>query len=138
MYYGLRPGDLRWSGDKLVVCSKALDERFSITLADLDAREFADEVTIESHGRGVRFPSAWLPPRYADLRGRSIPELPEAAARDGIAFLASVKDKDGREKVVLQAAPPSLVRDFLEGRVVPSLKGHYGDPARGFAGAHVS
>src|SRR5690606_28418019 len=45
----------------------------------------------------------------ADLRGEHIPELPEAAAREGIPFLASVKERDGREKVVLQAASPALV-----------------------------
>lgn len=76
-------------------------------------------------------------PPYADLRGQHIPELPEAAAREGIPFLASVKDRDGREKVVLQVATPSLVQDFLDGNIVPSLVDTYGDPARGFAGGYV-
>lgn len=72
----------------------------------------------------------------ADLRGLSIPELPEAAAREGIAFLATVRDRDGREKVVLQAATPELVSRFLAGEIVPGLKDIYGDPARGFAGGY--
>lgn len=74
---------------------------------------------------------------WADLRGQSIPELPEAAAREGIPFLATVRDRDGREKVVLQAAPPGLVSRFMAGEIVPGLKNVYGDPARGFAGGYV-
>lgn len=74
----------------------------------------------------------------ADLRGQDVPELPEAAAREGIPFLATVKDKDGREKVVLQAAGPELIRRFLSGEVIPGLKDIYGDPARGFAGGYTS
>jgi len=72
---------------------------------------------------------------YADLRDRDIPELPEAAVREGIAFLASVKER-GRSKVVLQAASPDLVRRFLAGELVPGLTDLYGDPARGFAGGY--
>jgi len=75
---------------------------------------------------------------YADLRGRSIPELPEAAAREGIPFIATVKDRDGREKVVLQAAPVPLVQRFLAGELIPGLVEYYGDPARGFAGGYTT
>jgi hypothetical protein len=73
---------------------------------------------------------------YADLRGESIPELPEAAAREGIPFLADQTDRSGRRKVVLMAAPPDLVRRFLSGEIVPGLVDYYGDPARGFAGGY--
>lgn len=73
---------------------------------------------------------------WVDLRGYSIPELPEAAAREGIPFLATVKDRDGRTKVVLQAAGPELIRRFMGGQVVPGLVDYYGDPARGFAGGY--
>lgn len=76
--------------------------------------------------------------RVADLRGESIPELPEAACREGIPFLATVRERGGREKVVLQAAPPDLVERFLAGEVVPGLVGYYGDPARGLAGGYVA
>jgi hypothetical protein len=75
---------------------------------------------------------------YADLRGRGpIPELPEAACREGIPFLATARYR-GRTKVVLQAAPPELVMEFLHGSLVPRLVDVYGDPARGFAGGYVS
>lgn len=74
---------------------------------------------------------------YADFRGLDpIPELPEAAAREGIPFLATVKDRDGREKVVLQVAGPELVKRFMDGSLVPGLVDVYGDPARGFAGGY--
>lgn len=75
----------------------------------------------------------------ADLRGiGTIPELPEAAARDGVPFLAVVKERDGREKVVLQAADKELAGRFMSGEIVSGLSGVYGDPARGFAGGYVS
>lgn len=75
---------------------------------------------------------------YADLRERGmILELPEAACREGIPFLAKVQEKDGRSKVVLQAAPANLVKQFLSGELVPDLIGMYGDPVRGFAGGYV-
>lgn len=75
---------------------------------------------------------------FADLRGPNIPELPEAAVREGIPFLADVTDRDGRKKCVLQAAPPELVQRFLAGELVPGLTGYYGDPARGLAGGYYS
>lgn len=73
---------------------------------------------------------------YADMRGQHVPELPEAAAREGIPFLSAIRDRDGREKVVLQAAPADLVSAFLDCRIVPGLVDIYGDPARGFAGGY--
>ena len=75
---------------------------------------------------------------FRDLRGQHIPELPEAACREGIPFLSTVKDRDGREKVVLQAAPADLVRRFLAGEIVPGLHDMYGSPERGLAGGYLA
>ena len=78
---------------------------------------------------------------YADLRGRQVPELPEAAAREGIPFLSAVTDRvTGRNKVNMMAAPPALVGRFMSGDLLPGLKlvDVYGDPARGFAGGYLS
>lgn len=94
------------------------------------------------YGGGGPYPVARL-----DGQG-PVPELPEAAAREGIPYIATVTDRDGREKVVLGAAPPDMVERFLDGtlnagyrtldgRVVLELTGKYGDPARGFAGGYV-
>lgn len=99
-------------------------------LADVElAREALREApTIELAGVSV-----------SDLRGRSIPELPEAAAREGMAFLASVADRDGRRKVVLGGyTTPETVRAFLD-QWAPTrgLVDVYGDPARGFAGGYL-
>ena len=85
---------------------------------------------------GMRWVSSADVCPVADLRGEFIPELPEAAAREGIPFLATPRDRDGREKVVLMSAPPDLVRQFLNGDLVPGLVDLYGDPARGFAGGY--
>jgi hypothetical protein len=69
--------------------------------------------------------------------GGTLPEAPEAAARLGLAIIARVKDRDGREKDVLMgsATPPHIAEWMAarraEGREV------YGDPARGFAGAYL-
>src|SRR5690606_33311228 len=50
-----------------------------------------------------------------DLRGKHVPELPEAAVREGMVYLATVADRDGREKVVLGGhADAEMVRAFLE------------------------
>ncbi|MDP2668259.1 MAG: hypothetical protein Q8P07_00260 [bacterium] len=74
---------------------------------------------------------------WVDLRGQQhVPELPEAAVREGIPFVSSVKDRDGREKIVLQAASAWLVKLFLRGLMIPGLTDLYGDPARGFAGGY--
>lgn len=73
-----------------------------------------------------------------DLRGRQeIRELPEAACRLGLPFVAEVAERGGRRKLVLQAASEGLVGAFLAGEIVPGLSGCYGDPARGFAGGYL-
>jgi hypothetical protein len=76
----------------------------------------------------------------ADLRGRCVSELPEAAAREGIAFLATPRTRPGeRTKMVLQAASPEQVTAFLSGGAATlGLVDIYGDPARGFAGGYVA
>lgn len=107
----------------------------SAVMADIEvARE---RLVADITARGKRVGS--VPAEYADLREESIPELPEAAAREGIPFLASQADRDGRKKVVLMAVPQGsdLVRRFMAGEVVPGLVDYYGDPARGFAGGYV-
>lgn len=73
-----------------------------------------------------------------DLRGQDVPELPEAAAREGMAFLATVKEKDGREKIVLMAGSPGQIEAFLEEWApARNLKDRYGDPQRGYCGAYL-
>ena len=73
-----------------------------------------------------------------DCRGPAIAELPEAALRDGIAYVASVTERDGRTKWVLGAADAIIVRAFrawaaAEGCTEADI---YGDAARGFAGCY--
>lgn len=86
---------------------------------------------------GNNYPSS-IPAEYADLRGEHIPELPEAAAREGIPFISDQTDRDGRKKVVLMAAPPELVKRFMSGQIVPGLVDVYGDPSRGFSGGYTA
>lgn len=74
----------------------------------------------------------------ADLRDHEhIPELPETAVREGIPFISSIQDRDGKKKIVLQAAEAWLVKLFLRGLLVPGLTNLYGDPERGFAGGYL-
>jgi len=96
----------------------------------VDACELAESCGDEYHG-----PLAGM---LADLRGKHVPELPEAACREGIPYIATITDRDGREKVVMGAASDVLVREFLSGRIVDGLTGMYGDPARGFAGGYIT
>lgn len=74
---------------------------------------------------------------YADLRGVHIPELPEASAREGIPFISSIEDRDGRIKIVMQSAPEWLIEKFMKGEIIPDMKDIYGDPMRGFAGGYI-
>ena len=132
---GVDPDELmRWRAE-----SRAAFQKRSVedVLRDVEAarRELLLAVTEEQANVDMGWPAQR---EYADLRGRQIPELPEAACREGISFLSAVKDRDGREKVVLQAAPAELVRRFLAGELVPGLCDYYGDPARGFAGGYTS
>ncbi len=80
-----------------------------------------------------------LPPidTIVDLRGESIAELPEAGAREGIAYMSSVVDRDGRTKVVVGSASPEQVEAWFSWAKAEGLEGIYGDPARGFAGGYV-
>jgi|FLYK01.1.fsa_nt_gi hypothetical protein len=72
----------------------------------------------------------------ADLRGEEIPELPEAAAREGIAFVGTPRPgRDGRRKMVLQCAGPEHLAAWPSWAKAQGLVDLYGgDPTRGFAG----
>lgn len=112
-------------------------------LADIDAtrrilRAAVQRIELE-HPMGGGVVEHHLPDApFADLRGQSIPELPEAACREGIPFLADVTERDGRRKCILQAASPDLVARFIAGKIVKGLTEIYGDPARGFAGGYYA
>lgn len=76
--------------------------------------------------------------------GPFIPELPEAACQLGVAYLAAVKDRDGRCKVVLggggEGTTPGTapVKAFIDvWGPAQGLTGIYGDPVRGFAGGYM-
>lgn len=71
-----------------------------------------------------------------DMRGRHVPELPEASAREGVCFVADgLPGPDGRTKVVCQSGSPDQIRAFMEAwGPANGLQDIYGDPARGFAG----
>ena len=79
-------------------------------------------------------------PGIRDMRRPDpVPELPEAAAREGIAFISGpLKDvrNPNREKYGLMNATPEQIRAFLEGKVIHGLVDLYGDPERGFAGGY--
>lgn len=72
----------------------------------------------------------------ADLRGRSVPELPEAAARIGRGFLASMTER-GRMKMSIMGAGSDAVAAWMSSAAADGLTGIYGDPARGFAGGYA-
>lgn len=75
----------------------------------------------------------------ADFGDATVPELPEAAARDGVPFLATVTAPDGRRKVGLMAAPAEVVAEWMQVHApAAGLVDIYGAPARGFAGGYQS
>lgn len=62
-----------------------------------------------------------------------IPELPEAALQEGVAFMATVP-RGAEKQIVLQCATPAQVEWFLRHYPVDRK---YGVPARGFAGGYM-
>jgi hypothetical protein len=74
-----------------------------------------------------------------DMRGQTVPELPEAAAREGVCFIGEQRLPDGRVKIVHQCGAPYQIRAFME-QWAPAqgLTDIYGDPARGFAGGFLA
>jgi hypothetical protein len=85
--------------------------------------------TVELGGQQVR-----------DMRGAVVPELPDAASRDGAAYIALVRERDGKEKVVVGGhLTPGAVDDFIRSWApAQGLTGIYGDPSRGFAGGYLT
>lgn len=65
-----------------------------------------------------------------------VPELPEAAAQIGQAFVSRLKERDS-EKLVLQCAAPETVRVWMHDQAAMGRR-TYGDPMRGFAGAYLA
>jgi len=74
-------------------------------------------------------------PKWVDFGDSTIPGLPEAGAITGVAYVATVTERDGRRKRVF-SGDPDQVRAWTadEGK---TLDGLYGDPARGFAGGYL-
>ena len=110
-----------------------------------DALRFAPEVSL----RGGVSPKLlatstevhdWYAFVVRDLRGREIPELPEAACLLGVAYLATPAVRAGeRVKVVLGCASPDQVAAFLRGEgPAAELVDRYGFPERGMAGGYLA
>lgn len=79
------------------------------------------------------------PIEAVDMRGRHIPELPEASARERLCFIADgLPDRDGRIKIVCQSGSAEQVSAFMwDWAPCNGLVNIYGDPERGFAGGYL-
>ncbi|HEU0276792.1 MAG TPA: hypothetical protein VFQ95_03080 [Rhodanobacteraceae bacterium] len=74
----------------------------------------------------------------ADMRDRSYPELPLAAARSGRCCISQVTARDGRTKIGCLVGSPAEVESFMHNWApAQRLTGIYGDAIRGFAGAYA-
>lgn len=79
----------------------------------------------------------WYDVLARDMRGRHVPELPEAGTRYDIPYIADgLPGPDGLVKVVC-SGNDEVISDFML-KWAPSqgLTGIYGDPMRGFAGGY--
>jgi hypothetical protein len=66
------------------------------------------------------------------------PELPEAATRTGIGYVAGpLIERDGRVKYVCSGTPEQVMAFVEQWGPAWGLTGIYGDPARGFAGGYL-
>lgn len=72
----------------------------------------------------------------ADFGSSTILELLEASAREGLPFLATVTDADGKRKRVFQSACAELIDGWMRSQI-NTLDRIYGDPVRGFAGGYI-
>lgn len=123
------------------------DMRDAFTVTTVLVAPFAEGATVDAAGVGdsreVVFgdlaEGTWDEGGHHTFVRRGVPELPEAAAREGVAYLATVTDRDGRRKVVLGGhTTPETVEAFLtEWGPAQGLVDVYGDPARGFAGGYL-
>lgn len=123
---GVNPDRLmRWR-----VETRAAHQRRSVAdvLADIERARQALRAASRTYIAGVR---------VADLTASgTVPELPEASARDGIPFLARLEER-GATKLVLQSAPAEVVMDWMSRQRSLGFE-PYGDPARGFAGCVIA
>jgi len=88
---------------------------------------------------GPRAEGAWDEGGHHTFVEHGVPELPEAAAREGVCFLARLPGPGGRTKIVCQAGSPEQIRAFMEVWAPrEGLADIYGDPARGFAGGYLA
>src|SRR5690606_18322240 len=80
--------------------------------ATVDSTGVGDSTVIEF---GPRAAGAWGEGGHHVFVRRGVAELPEAAAREGVAYLATATDRDGRHKVVLGGlTSPETVRAFMD------------------------
>ena len=124
------------------------DMRTAYTVTTVLVEPFAPGATVDSSGIGdstsiefgPRAEGTWDEGGHHTFVRRGVAELPEAAAREGVAFLSLATDRDGRRKVVLGGhTTPETVRAFMsEWAPARGLMDIYGDPARGFAGGYLS
>src|SRR5690606_28872667 len=130
-------------GAGLPVC----DMRTAYTVRTVLVAPFTAGATVAASGTGdatfvvfgTRAEGAWDEGGHHVFVKRGVPELPEAAAREGVAFLALTTDRDGRGKIVLGGhATSETVQAFMT-EWAPALRlvDIYGDPARGFAGGYL-
>lgn len=125
---GVDPDDLmRWRAESRAHFQKRPVEE---VLADVERARVAllEAPVIDGSARGVS---------VRDMRGERVAELPEAATRDGEAYIAGpLLTPDGRTKYTC-SGPLQVIQDFLDGLLVPNLVDTYGDPTRGFAGGYT-
>lgn len=112
-----------------------------VSRAAFQGRSVAEvEVETAAAREALRSAPALLAPidfGIRDLRAvGSVPELPEAACREGICYVTEVMEPTGRRKIVCGAGTPEQIRAFQRWAEAEGLTGIYGDPARGFAGGY--
>lgn len=74
----------------------------------------------------------------ADMRRPPYPELPEAAAREGLGYISGpLLAPDGRKKITCAGSPEQVAAFMGSWATSEGLVDIYGDPARGFAGGYL-
>jgi len=124
----------------------ARDMREAYTVQTVLVVPFTDGASVDAAGVGdskfvvfgPRAEGAWDEGGHHTFVEHGVPELPEAAAREGVCFVARLPGPGGRTKIVCQSGTAAQIDAFM--RVWAPANGLtdiYGDPARGFAGGYM-
>lgn len=136
-FQGLPEGEIM---ARIAKTRELIDESFNERIGGAAVRDMRYVAHVDAVGKTglYRWDGRYRP--VAPDAFHEVPELPDAAAFAGVAYLAMPRPgPDGRQKIVIGGnTTPEMVQAFIdEWAPAQGLTGIYGDPVRGFAGGYL-